>query len=147
MSNRDGMMREEIIRTKLREIEESVNIVKKHLPKKLEDFLKLGLVKDGIYKKIEFAIENVIDICNVINSDLKLGIPTEELDVIKNLEREGIISKELARKIKSMRGFRNFLVQRYGAIDDKIAFEEIRKGLKDFEDFRREIEEFLSKNK
>lgn len=74
-------MRKEIIKTKLQEMEESVNIVKENLPKTLEDFLELGLVKDGIYKKIEFAIENVIDICNIINSDLKLGIPREEVEL------------------------------------------------------------------
>lgn len=140
-------MREEIIRTKLQEMEESANIVKKNLPKKLEDFLELGLVKDGIYKKIEFAIENVIDICNIINSDLKLGIPREEVEVIENLEKKGIISRELARKIKNMRGFRNFLVHRYGAIDDRIAFKDIKKGLKDFGIFKKEIERFISKVK
>lgn len=140
-------MRKEIIRTKLQEMEESANIVKENLPKKLEDFLELGLVKDGMYKKIEFAIENVIDICNIINSDLKLGIPREEVEVIENLERKGIISKELARKVKGMRGFRNFLVHRYGAIDDRIAFKDIKKGLKDFRIFKKEIERFISKVK
>lgn len=140
-------MREEIIRTKLQEIEESINIVKRHLPKKLEDFLELGLIKDGIYKKIEFAIENVIDICNIINSDLRLGIPREEVEVIENLRKNKIISKKLGEKIKGMRGFRNFLVHRYGAIDDRIAFKEIKKGLKDFGNFKKEIEKFLSKSK
>ena len=140
-------MRKEIIRTKLQEIEESINIVKRHLPKKLEDFLELGLIKDGIYKKIEFAIENVIDICNIINSDLRLGIPREEVEVIENLRKNKIISKKLGEKIKGMRGFRNFLVHRYGAIDDRIAFKEIKKGLKDFGNFKKEIEKFLSKSK
>jgi uncharacterized protein YutE (UPF0331/DUF86 family) len=128
-------------------MEECVNIVKQNLPKNLEDFLKLGLIKDGIYKKIEFAIENVIDICNIINSDLKLGIPREEIEIIENLRKNRIISKNLAEKIKSMRGFRNFLVHRYGAIDDRIAFKDIKKGLKDFEIFKKKIEKFISKVK
>lgn len=140
-------MRKEIIKTKLKEIEESVKIVKENLPKRFEDFLKLGLVKDGIYKKIEFAIENALDICNIINSDLKLGIPKEEIDVIENLEKKGIITKRLARKLKKMKGFRNFLVHRYGTIDDKIAFENIKKGLRDFDAFKKEIEKVISKKK
>ena len=39
-----------------KEIEESLNLVKKHLPSGFEEFLNLGLVKDGIYKKIEFSM-------------------------------------------------------------------------------------------
>lgn len=34
-----------------KEIEESLDLVKKHLPSGFEEFLNLGLVKDGIYKK------------------------------------------------------------------------------------------------
>lgn len=44
-----------------------------------------------------------------------------------------------------MRGFRNFLVHRYGAIDDRIAFKDIKKGLKDFGIFKKEIERFILK--
>jgi len=32
-------------------------------------------VKDGICKRIEFAIEDVFDICAIINADLDLGTP------------------------------------------------------------------------
>ncbi len=50
-------MREDIIKTKLKEIEESIKVIKENLPDKFEKFLDLGLVKDGIYKKIEFAFK------------------------------------------------------------------------------------------
>ena len=46
-----------------------------------------------------------------------------------------------------MKGFRNILVHRYGEIDDDIAYEEIKNGLKDFEEFEKEIESFLEKLK
>jgi hypothetical protein len=49
-------MREEIIRIKLKDMRDSLEKVKTHLPKTLEEFLDLGLVKDGIYKKVEFMI-------------------------------------------------------------------------------------------
>jgi hypothetical protein len=44
-------MREETIRIKLKDIRDSLEKVKSHLPQTLEEFLDLGLVKDGIYKK------------------------------------------------------------------------------------------------
>ena len=63
-------LRATLIRSKLAEIEESIELVSEHIPEGFEDFSRLGLVKDGIYKRTEFAIENVFDICAIINSDL-----------------------------------------------------------------------------
>jgi uncharacterized protein YutE (UPF0331/DUF86 family) len=138
-------MREEIIRIKLKDIRDSLEKVKSHLPQTLEEFLDLGLIKDGIYKKVEFMIENVLDICKIINTDLNLGLPKKDVDIIENLVKNEIISKEMGEKIKEMKSFRNILVHRYGEIEDEIAYEEIKNGLKDFEDFEREIEKFLEK--
>jgi uncharacterized protein YutE (UPF0331/DUF86 family) len=140
-------MREEIIRIKLKDIRDSLEKVKTHLPQTLEEFLNLGLVKDGIYKKVEFMIENVLDICKIINTDLNLGLPKKDVDIIENLVRHKIISKEMGEKIKEMKSFRNILVHRYGEIEDEIAYEEIKNGLEDFEKFEKEIEEFLQKIK
>ena len=86
-------MREEIIRIKLKDIRDSLEKVKSNLPQTLEEFLNLGLVKDGIYKKVEFMIENVLDICKIINTDLNLGLPKKDVDIIENLVRHKIISK------------------------------------------------------
>jgi uncharacterized protein YutE (UPF0331/DUF86 family) len=140
-------MREEIIRIKLKEIKDSLETVKTHLPQTLEEFLGLGLIKNGIYKSIEFMIENVLDICKIINTDLNLGLPKKDVDIIENLVKHKIVSKELGEKIKEMKSFRNILVHRYGEIDDEIAYEEIKNGLKDFDDFEKEIEKFLKSRK
>lgn len=116
------------------------------MPADLEGFLKLGLVKDGIYKKIEFAIENIIDICSIINSDLRLGSPETEDSIFDNLEKNKILNKKALDLIREMKGFRNILVHKYGDIDDERAFETIKEGLKDFEVIIKEIETFLRKN-
>lgn len=136
-------MRKEIIRTKIKEIEESIRLVEEHLPDTFEEFAGLGLIKDGIYKRIEFAIENVFDICAIINTDLELGIPSDDKDIIENLVRNEILSEEMGEKLKAMKGFRNIVVHRYGRIDDRIAFEILKENLPDFYAFIRKIEEFL----
>ena len=136
-------IRTDIIRIKLVEIRDSVGIVRDNLPDKLEGFLQLGLIRDGIYKKIEHAIENVLDICAVLNSDLMLGVPGEDEDILLHLQDHGIISLELAGKIRGMKAFRNIMVHRYGAIDDTIAYRLLNEHLGDFDLFQAEIEEFL----
>jgi uncharacterized protein YutE (UPF0331/DUF86 family) len=77
-------LRTELIRSKLADIEESVNLVLENLPQSFEEFSKLGLVKDGIYKRMEFAIENIIDICSIISADLHLGVPESEESFVEN---------------------------------------------------------------
>lgn len=136
------MLRTDIIMVKIKEIEESLKIVEENLPEDLESFLNLGLIKDGIYKRVEFCIQNVIDICGVINSDLELGIPSSEEAIVENLVKKGILSSETGKIVHEMRGFRNFLVHRYGKIDDTIAYENIVTGRENFYKFLDEIREF-----
>ena len=135
------------IEKKLDDIMESISVVEENLSDNVEDFFGLGLVREGIYKKIEFAIESIIDICNIINSDLRLGVPEIEEDIIDNIEKRNVFGKKAIELIKEMKKFRNILVHKYGKIDDKIAFMNIRDGLKDFELIIKEIEGFLEKHK
>ena len=89
-----------------------------NLPQSFEEFSKLGLVKDGIYKRMEFAIENIIDITSIINSDLRLGTPESEESFVEILVDQGILTQNLAEKTRRMKGFRNIIVHRYGASDN-----------------------------
>ena len=111
----------------------------------MEEFETLGLVKDGLYKRIEFAIEGILDICSVINADLGLGAPEIEDNILKNLETKKILSKKIVSIIQDMKKFRNLLVHRYGEVNDEIAFETISERLSDFDLIIKEIENVLKK--
>lgn len=140
-------LRKKEIESKIAEVTDSIMIVDENLPKETEDFINSGLVKEGIYKKIEFAIENILDICNIINSDLRLGTPETEDSILENLKNNRIFDKKVIDIISEMKKFRNILVHKYGKINDKKAFEDIKEGLKDFEIIVKEIENFLEKHK
>ena len=103
-------LRKVIIKTKIAEINDSLKLVKDNLPSSLSQFKKMGLIKDGIYKRMEYAIENVFDICSIINSDLKLGVPVDNEDILNNLYEADVIDDITMDKLKSMKGFRNILV-------------------------------------
>jgi uncharacterized protein YutE (UPF0331/DUF86 family) len=136
-------IRRELVRIKLAEVRDSIVIVSRHLPGTVEEFVDMGLVKDGIYKKIEYAIENVLDICAVLNADLMLGVPGGDEDVLDHLEAHHVISAGIAQKVRGMKAFRNIMVHRYGAINDRIAYRLLVDHLGDFEAFQAEIEQFL----
>jgi uncharacterized protein YutE (UPF0331/DUF86 family) len=93
-------MRTEIIRTKIAEIQESLELIRENLPDSFEEFASLGLLKDGMYKRIEFCIQNVFDICAIINTDLRFGIPRSEDDIHGILARNGVIDDEMMANLK-----------------------------------------------
>ena len=139
-------LREDSIRIKMAEIRECADLVRKNLPDALEDFLQLGLIKDGIYKRMEFAIEDVFDICAILNSDLSLGIPDGDDNILDHIAGAGVLSNQLIGKIRHMRGFRNIVVHRYGKIDDRLIFSLLNEQLGDFSEFIEEIEALLRKH-
>ena len=144
MKNKKEIRKGEI-KDKIKNIIDSVNLVAKNIPDEFKSFVNFGLTKDGIYKRIEFAIENIIDICSIINSDLDLGSPETEDTIFDHLENNNILKKSVIDVIREMKRFRNILVHKYGEISDKKAFEEIKDGLKDFDIILKEIENFLVK--
>ena len=140
-------IRKTIIRIKMKEIDEGIALVQEHLPSTADKFRNLGLIKDGIYKRIEFAVEDVFDICAIINTDLALGVPGEDDDILEHLVNNDIISKALHRKILGMKGFRNIVVHRYGTIDDALAFRLLTENIGDFAEFLDEVDGILKKHR
>ena len=55
------------IQQKLKEVEESLEIIRSNLPADEEVFKGMGLVKDGIYKRLEFCIQNILDAFSMIS--------------------------------------------------------------------------------
>jgi uncharacterized protein YutE (UPF0331/DUF86 family) len=139
-------LRIDLIRSKMADIEESVSLIESNLPPSFEEFSELGLVKDGIYKRMEFSIESTIDILSIINSDLRLSIPEDEEDVVENLGRNGILTRSMVDKVRRMKGFRNIIVHRYGRIDDHLAYKILTENLQDFGEFIESIDQFLEEN-
>lgn len=111
-------MRTSLIRTKIKEIEDSLQVIKEYLPGDVEDFIALGIVKDGIYTRLEFCIETVFDIRAVLNTDCNLGIPGNDEGVVDNMIRSKILPGGVRAKLAAMKGFRNIVVRRYGKLDD-----------------------------
>lgn len=76
---------------------------------------------------LQIAIEAILDVCNVLVAELKLGLPSSEEDVLERLENKNVISTELLRKLRSMKAFRNILVHRYGDVEDRKVFSHLKK--------------------
>ncbi|MBI4152365.1 DUF86 domain-containing protein [Candidatus Woesearchaeota archaeon] len=132
------------IRQKIREIEDSLEIIKEGLPEDVGEFLSLGLVKDGIYKRLEFVIQAVVDIFSMIYSLHRLGVPGTVDDIFGGLAQKRIFPKSIIALAQEMKGLRNILIHRYGKINDETIYELLTERLGDFEKIMNAIEKWLS---
>ena len=139
---KEKKLRKKLIDSKIMKLRVSLDFIEENLPKEYEDFDN-KIIKNAIYKETEYAIELVMDFFSIINSDLRLGMPNEDADIIENFEKNQIFSKDLLKTAKEMKKFRNILVHKYGDINDEEAYENIKEGLSDFEKIIKEAEDFL----
>lgn len=130
------------ILSKLDELDVYLKELESITPKSYEEYTSSIEKRRACERLLHILIECTIDICTLMVKGLRLGLPTEEEDIFEKLRRKEIISKQMERKLKAMRGFRNILVHRYGGIDDKLVFENLKK-INDFKDFRKEISQLL----
>ncbi len=134
------LMKLDRMNTYLSELEEM-------LPADEEEFLSNLTTRRACQKTIEAAIEEVIDVLSMLISHFKFGLPESEDDLVLIAENKNIITKQVAAKIKQMKGFRNILVHKYGEINDSQTFTFLTKEIGDFAQFEKEVKAYLKKRR
>jgi uncharacterized protein YutE (UPF0331/DUF86 family) len=138
-------MDEKKILAKIDELNGYLEELEKIKPNEFKGYESSIEKKRACERLLQVSIESVIDVCNVLVSGLKLGIPDDEDALFAKLEKKKIISKKMLITLGEMKGFRNILVHKYGKVDDELVFENLDK-LGDFDKFKDEILSFLRKN-
>jgi len=103
----------------------------------------------GVEKKracerlLQLSVEVVVDICSILVTDLRLGLPAEEEDLIHKLTEGRVLSAKMGARIREMKGFRNVLVHEYTRIDDRLVYQALTEHVKDFVAFKQEVLAYL----
>lgn len=95
--------------------------------------------KRACERLLQIAIEGVLDICSLLVSGLRLGLPADEEDLLERLNQAGTLRGETTERLRNMKGLRNLLVHAYGGIDDRLVLEILRTRLGDVEAFIEEV--------
>lgn len=131
---------------KLDEMNKYLDELDKILPDNYADYQASLTITRACEKTIELAIETIIDIISIIVAGKKLGVPSDEDNLIKIVEKNKIISNLLAKRLSEMKGFRNILVHKYGDIDNQKTYEYMTEEINDFDEFKKQIKKFLKNN-
>ena len=92
---------------------------------------------------LHLACEAVLDIANHIIAEEGLPQPGTNKESITILEKEGILSPDLAERLRKWMGFRNVLVHLYMEIDHGRVYDAMSEDLGDLEEFAAKAAEFL----
>jgi len=101
--------------------------------------------KRSCERLLQIAIEALIDVCALMVTGLRLGMPSEEDDIFDKLEQSKIITPVMKETLKRMKGFRNILVHEYGRIDDNLVYDILKNNIEDFRAFKKEILDALKR--
>jgi uncharacterized protein YutE (UPF0331/DUF86 family) len=105
----------------------------------LDEYLDDDSIQTYVERKLQLAIQVCMDIGNYLIGQLGLPVPDAQENVFAVLGREGVIERDLARRMVGMARFRNILVHDYLEIDSHIVYHNLTDELGDFDQFAREV--------
>ena len=117
------------IADKIAEIERYLLELGSFSPATFHEYEKNIEKKAASERYFEKIVEASVDLAFLIIKEDHLTIPEEEKETFDLLTKEGIISVELAAKLKNAKGMRNILAHEYGIVDDSIVFASITEEL------------------
>jgi len=132
----------ERILAKVDQLDGYVAELKEIAPRSFAEYQKVEK-KRACERLLQVSIEVIIDICNLLVSGLRLGLPAEEDDLFRKLVEAGIMTKEMGETLREIKGLRNILVHEYAQVDDRIVYEAVNTKLGDFALFRQEALAYL----
>ncbi|MFZ5640757.1 MAG: type VII toxin-antitoxin system HepT family RNase toxin [Bacillota bacterium] len=136
------MVDREKVEQRLMKLEQAVRKLKEITESTWEEYRNNEAFRDRAERNLQIAAQACIDITNHIIADKGYRTPQGYADGFAVLQEEGIISLDLAEKMKLVAGFRNILVHDYLEIDDKIVYASLQK-LQDFKEFAESVYKLL----
>ena len=89
------------------------------------------------------AVEAMANICNHLLARTTGQVPKGYPDCFEKLSAAKIITEELSGKLTKAASLRNILIHKYWEIDNRKVFRSVKENVGDFEQFLREINEFI----
>ena len=137
-------MDRDVVTAKLESLRRCVERVRTRTPESAEELSASCDAQDIVCLNLERAVQACVDIAAHIVSDSECAVPDTMAGTFDALERQGVLSRELAERMRRAVGFRNISVHAYQTLDWEIVHSIATTRLGDFVEFGRAIEEVLS---
>ena len=132
------------IHEKITEISSFLSELQEIVPPQYNTYLQSLMVKAACERYFKKIIIAMIDLSFMIIKYKKLRIPEDDNSAFESLAEEGIISGELALKLRKAKGMRNIMAHEYGEVDVKLVFQAVSSEIFfDTEEFLKAIKSVL----
>lgn len=101
---------------------------------------------DAALRRLQVAIQVLIDVGSHVVSRLGLGAPETSVDILERLERAGRLPPGSTQRFGKIFGFPNRIVHLYDRVDDSIVFAILANDLGDLEELARLYLDMLSEH-
>ncbi len=108
-----------------------------------EEFISDPKSYDSAKYNLIVAVESLIDICNHIIAQKRLGKPEDYGDVLRIIGKELSLGEEFVRRLEKMAKFRNLIVHLYWKVDNAEVYGILKNNLEDFEAVKRALQGYL----
>ena len=132
-----------VVTKRLNKLREYIGFLNEIRLKSRDEFVTDPFVYGNAERYLQLAIQAILDVGNHILADRKLKEPEEYRDVMKILGEEGLLPKDLVKKLLPLVGLRNILVHDYLDIDRDKLYDALQQELVDFEEFGLHIRKLL----
>ena len=127
------------ILTKIAELEKNLADFPKIVPKTEDEYFSSRKNQLALERLFQICIEIVIDICALLINKFKLGVPSNEENIL-DLLVEKLYNID---NLKEMKRFRNIIVHKYGEINNQLVFRYATEKMEDFDTFIENIRKIL----
>jgi len=128
-----------LIEQKLESLRRAINRIKEKCPQNAGSLTGDYDAQDILSLNLTRAVQICVDIGAHLVSDTQLPSPETMGQTFDILCEAGIISLEIASRMKKAVGFRNLAVHNYDAINWTIVYEIAHNHLQDFEEFAKAV--------
>jgi uncharacterized protein YutE (UPF0331/DUF86 family) len=137
------MISYENLNQKLEKLQGYTGYLKNYQNHTVEEIKEDHTLQGAVLHYMQLSIECVIDIGEMIISELKLRKPDEAREVFKILAENKVIPVDFAERFAPVASFRNILVHEYAAVDLDKVHNHLQNDLKDFDFYAKTIAKFI----
>lgn len=110
----------------------------------LETFLSDSKYHDSAKYNLIVAVESLIDLCNHVIAQEKLGKPEDYADVFRIIGSKLALKDDFIKRLEKMAKFRNLVVHLYWKVDNAEVYSIVKNNLDDFDVIKKALREYLS---
>lgn len=135
----------DLIRRKLSRLNMYLDKLKPISEKSFNEYLSDFYLKSTAERMVQLIVECASDINNHVVVESRQRPPEDYTSSFTRASDVGLISRDLAQKIKGSGGMRNIIVHEYIDIDDEKVYNNLSMAIADFKEYIKQVDSFLER--